>query len=182
MKFNELPLKGAFLISLEPIDDSRGFFSRLFCKDEFARLGLRNSWLQINDSFTQKARTLRGLHYQIAPKTETKVIRCITGTIWDVIVDLRKGSITYGQWFGVELSSKNRKMLYVPDGFAHGFLTLEDSTEVIYLVSESYSRVHEKGLLWNDTQIGIKWPQEPLLISEKDSKNPTLQTINPIDV
>ncbi len=182
MKFDELPLKGAFLIRLETIDDSRGFFSRLFCENEFSMAGLKSIWVQINNSFTKKAGTLRGLHYQVPPKTETKVIRCTSGAIWDVIVDLRKDSSTYGKWFGVELSAQNRLMLYVPDGFAHGFLTLEDNSEVIYLVSEFYSSKCERGLLWNDGLVGINWPKKPILVSDKDLKNSTFDKIDPVNV
>lgn len=172
MKFNKTPLGGAYTIDLEPRGDDRGFFSRLFCSEEFAQHGIESDVIQANDSFSAHKGTLRGLHYQLAPKEETKLVRCISGTIYDVIVDLRPDSPTFKQWFGAELSAENRRMMFVPRGFAHGFLTLTDNTEVIYLVSESYSKELERGLRWNDPAFNIAWPIAPTVISERDSNHP----------
>ena len=172
MQFRPTPLKGSFLIDLDPQHDNRGFFSRLFCTEEFKKNELEPHILQLNDSYSIQKGTLRGLHYQLYPKEETKVIRCIQGSIYDVIVDLRKDSPTFKQWFGAVLSQKNRQMIYVPKDFAHGFLTLEDNTEIIYLVSESYSKEHERGIRWNDPQFQINWPEAPKIISERDQQHP----------
>lgn len=160
------------VIELKKLEDDRGFFSRLFCSSEFQKLGLESKIVQVNDSYSKERGTLRGMHYQIAPKEETKIVRCIRGSIYDVIIDLRKSSETYMKSFGAPLTEENRHMMYVPKGFAHGFLTLEPDTEVIYLVSESYSKEHEKGIRWNDPAFDIKWPFTPTVISEKDKQHP----------
>jgi len=165
----ETPLVGAFIIELEKRGDDRGFFARAFCRDEFAQHGLSTSFVQVNNSMSGEQGTLRGMHYQIAPKAETKVVRCIRGAFWDCIVDLRADSPTFGQWFGETLSAENRKMMYVPKGFAHGFITLEPNTEAFYFVDEFYAPAHERGLRWNDPQFCIQWPAVPKVISEKDS-------------
>ena len=172
MKFVKTALDGAYIIELEKIGDERGFFSRLYCSNEFSMFNLKNNFVQVNNSLSKNKGTLRGIHYQMSPMAETKLVRCIQGSLFDVIIDLRKDSVTYKKWFGAKLSSDNRKMMYVPEGFGHGFLTLEDSTEVIYFVSESVSPEHEKTLLWNDKEIGIKWPIKPRVISDKDKNNP----------
>ena len=138
MKFTETNLKGAFIIELDKRQDSRGFFARTFCKKEFKKNGLNCNIVQINNSLSIRKGTLRGMHYQIAPKAEDKVIRCIKGAIFDVIIDLRQDSETFCQWFGIELSEENRKILYVPKGFAHGNLSLADDSEIFYLVTEYY--------------------------------------------
>ncbi len=182
MIFKELPLLGAYLIDLEKKEDARGFFARSFCDEEFLKLGLNIKWAQINTSFTKSAGTLRGLHLQHPPHTEVKVIRCIRGSIWDVIVDLRALSKTYGYWFGVELNQDNRSMIYVPNGFAHGFISLEDESEIMYLVSHPYSQKHEVGLIWNDKDVGIKWPIKPTLISEKDKINLPLTKLKKVGI
>ncbi len=172
MIFTETPLKGAYVIELKKIGDDRGFFARLFCKNEFADFGLNNEIVQINNSLSADKGTLRGMHYQLAPKAEDKIVRCINGSLYDVIIDIREESDTFGQWFGIELSAENRKMLFVPRGFAHGFLTLKENTEAFYLVTEFYGPEQERGIRWNDPKFNIQWPIEPLIISEKDQKHP----------
>lgn len=172
MKFIETMLKGAFIIELEKRGDDRGFFARIFCKSEFSNFNLNNEIVQINNSLSVAKGTLRGMHYQLKPKMEDKIVRCIKGALYDVIIDLRKDSQTFMQWFGTELSAENRKMLYVPKGFAHGFITLENNTEAFYLVTEYYSPEYERGIRWNDPKFDIKWPIEPVEISEKDRNHP----------
>lgn len=172
MKFNETPLQGAFTIDLQPFGDERGFFSRLFCAKEFAEHGIDPTVVQANDSRSALKGTLRGLHYQLAPMEETKLVRCINGSVFDVIVDIRPSSPTFKQWFGAELSATNRRMMFVPKGFAHGFLTLTDDAEVIYLVSQYYSKELERGLRWNDPAFNIHWPITPIVVSERDSSHP----------
>jgi dTDP-4-dehydrorhamnose 3,5-epimerase len=168
MIIKETNLKGNYLIDLDKHDDDRGFFARLFCEKYFFKKGLNTKWLQINNSMSKEIGTLRGLHFQKSPSAEIKLVRCISGMIWDVVVDLRKESNTYGIWFGTKLSSENRKMMYVPKGFAHGFISMEKYSEVIYLVSEFYAPELEQTLLWNDPDIDIKWPIKPIKISNKD--------------
>lgn len=170
MNFIETKLKGAFIIELERIEDERGFFSRTWCKREFEAHGLSPNLVQCNISFNSKKNTLRGMHYQIAPHAEAKLIRCTKGSIYDVILDLRNDSKTFKDWFSVELTEKNRKMFYVPEGFAHGFLTLEDNTEVLYQMSEFYAPECAKGIRWNDPSFGIEWPADGAVISEKDTQ------------
>ena len=172
MKFEETRLQGAFVIDLEKRGDERGFFARVFCESEFADHGLATRFVQVNNSLSADKGTLRGMHYQLAPKAEVKVVRCIRGSLFDVIVDLREDSPTFKQHFGVELSAENRRMLYVPKGFAHGFLTLENNTEAFYLVDEFYAPEMERGARWNDPAFGIDWPLEPTVISEKDEGHP----------
>ena len=168
MKFTETKLKGAYVIEIEPLEDERGFFSRCFCKKEFEKLGLNSDMVQSNISFNHKAGTLRGMHYQKPPYEEVKIVSCHVGAIYDVIVDIRPASETYLQWFGVELSAENHKMLYIPTEFAHGYQTLVDKTLVFY------AQGYEAAISWNDPLIGIKWPEcENRIISEKDSKNKT---------
>ena len=172
MKFTETPLPGAYLIDLEKRGDERGFFVRYFCKNEYAVHGLCSDIVQINNSLSAQAGTLRGMHYQLAPKAEDKVVRCVKGALFDVIIDLRPNSSTFLRHFGVELTAENRRMLYVPKGFAHGFLTLRDDTETIYLVTEYYAADHERGIRYNDAKLGIQWPMEPSVISPKDLAHP----------
>lgn len=172
MEFTKTPLEGAHLINLTQHGDERGFFARLFCREEFKSHGLNPDILQANNSYSTVKGTLRGLHYQLPPKGETKLIRCILGTIYDVIVDIRPHSKTFGQHFGATLSQDNRQMMYVPRGFAHGFLTLTDHSEVIYFVSESYSKELERGIRWDDPKFKIAWPEKPRLISERDKSHP----------
>ncbi len=177
MIFTETPLKGSYLIEIEPINDERGFFSRLFCEKEFKELKLNTKWVQINNSLSKSSGTLRGLHLQNKPNTEIKLIRCIKGLIWDVIVDVRLGSSTYGQWFAETLSSKKRNMIYVPEGFAHGFISLEENSEIIYLNSEFYAPGSELTLFWNDSEVSINWPIKPIYISSKDKKGISLREL-----
>lgn len=172
MKFTETKLKGAFIIELEKREDSRGFFARTFCANEFEEHGLVNRIVQTNMSRTLKKGTLRGMHYQIPPHQETKLVRCTQGAIYDVIIDLRSESPTFKQWIGVELSAENHKMLFVPRDFAHGFVTLTDNVEVTYEVSEFYTPNSESGIRFNDPEINIKWPITITDTSEKDANWP----------
>ena len=172
MKFIETPLKGAYLIELEKRGDERGFFARAFCKNEFTALGLNNEIVQINNSLSRDKGTLRGMHYQLAPKAEDKIVRCIKGSLFDCIIDLREDSPTFCKWFGTELSAENRNMLYVPKGFAHGFITLQEDTEAFYLVTEFYAPDKERGVRYNDPKFNITWPIEPIVISDKDKNHP----------
>jgi dTDP-4-dehydrorhamnose 3,5-epimerase len=172
VKFVATPLKDAFLIELERRADDRGFFARFFCEREFRDAGLETRFVQMNNSVSTKAGTLRGLHYQLAPAAEVKVVRCISGAIFDAIVDIRPDSPTFGRWFGAELTAENRVMMYVPRGFAHAVLTLRDDTEILYMVSDFYSPGSERGLRWNDPRFGLQWPREPVEISPKDAAWP----------
>ena len=176
MKFFKTPLEGAYIIELEKLEDNRGFFSRLYCSKEFNNHNLNNTFVQVNNSLSKNKGTLRGIHYQKSPMAESKLVRCISGGLYDVIVDLRANSKTYKHWFGVTLTNKNRKMIFVPEGFGHAFLTLENNTEAIYFVSQYYSPEHESGLIWNDKEIGIQWPIKPLFISDKDKNNPSFDS------
>lgn len=169
MKFIETGLKGAYMIETEPISDNRGFFARSWCEQEFRDYGLNPNLVQCNISFNTKKGTLRGMHYQIKPHEEAKLVRCTQGSIYDVIIDIRSESNTFKQWFGVELTAKNHKMLYIPEGFAHGFQTLEDDTEVFYQMSNFYHPECARGIRFDDPSFGIKWIlTEDLIISEKD--------------
>jgi len=172
MLFHDTPLHGAHLIELERRGDDRGFFARFFCENEFGKAGLISKFVQVNNSLTGKKGTLRGMHYQLAPAAEVKVVRCIRGALYDAILDLRPDSPTYGKSFGAELNAENRLMMYVPRGFAHAILTLTDDTEALYLVSELYSPENERGVRWNDPQFDVKWPIEPVEISQKDGNWP----------
>jgi len=175
MEFKELRLKNVFEIILNPLRDERGFFMRTFDYQVFLNKNLNSHWVQENHSGTIKKNTLRGLHLQLPPFSETKLIRCIKGKVFDVFVDLRKDSATFGQWDSVELSEDNYKMILIPKGFAHGFYTLSDNCEVTYKVDNYYSPSHEIGLLWDDPDLGIKWPGRNPLLSEKDRQNLTLK-------
>jgi dTDP-4-dehydrorhamnose 3,5-epimerase len=173
MIFTETALKGAFTVEIQKIEDPRGFFARLWCKKEFQAHGLKANWVQANIALSEKRGTLRGLHYQIAPFEEAKLIQCIRGAIFDVIVDLRPDSPTYLRWHGVELTADNHKMIYVPEGFAHGYQTLTDDTVVTYPVSQFYTPGSEGGIRWNDPAFGIAWPiTDDLILSEKDKHWP----------
>ncbi len=175
MKFTETRLQGAFVVDLKKMEDERGFFARAFCHNEFEQHGMVPDVVQANMSWNQVSGTLRGMHYQHHPYQETKFIRCTRGAIFDVIIDLRKESPTHGQWVGIELTADNRSALFVPRDFAHGFITLTDDTEVLYLVSQSYQPGSEGGIRWNDPRFGIEWPIEPVCISEKDANWPDYQ-------
>jgi dTDP-4-dehydrorhamnose 3,5-epimerase len=169
MIFTETPIAGAFLVDLEKRGDDRGFFARAFCEKEFAAHGLATQYVQVNNSLSAQQGTLRGLHYQLAPKAETKLVRCIRGAIYDLILDLRPGSATFGQSFGADLTAQNRRMMYVPKGFAHGFITLTDDTEALYFVDEFYAPEHERGVRWNDSRFNLTWPIAPVVLSDKDA-------------
>lgn len=168
MKFLPTTIPGAHVIELDKRGDERGFFARYFCVNECAAAGLEFRVVQINNSLSRVKGTLRGMHFQLAPKQEAKIVRCIRGALFDVIVDLRPDFPTFGKWFGAELTAENRLMMYVPKGFAHGFLTLEPDTEALYLASEYYSPQCERGLRWNDPRFGIEWPAKPNVLSDKD--------------
>ncbi len=168
MTFKQTKLKGAYIIDTGIRKDARGFFARCFCRKEFAAKGLRLPIKQASFSYNKKRGTLRGLHYQIAPHKESKLVNCVCGSIYDVIVDLRKGSSTYLQWIGLELSDRNHRMLYIPEGFAHGFQTLKDNTIVFYQISEFYHSESSRALRWDDPVLAIKWPVKNLTISSKD--------------
>lgn len=172
MKFVETKLKGSFIIEIEKQEDERGFFARIWDQKKFGEMGLNPKLSQSSISFNKKRGTLRGMHYQIAPYQETKVVRCNRGKIFDVIIDLRENSKTYRQWFGIEINSENSNMLYIPEGFAHGFQTLEDNTEVFYQISQEYMPEYARGKLWNDPTFNISWPIKPPIISNKDEHWP----------
>lgn len=174
MRFIPTSLAGAYVIEPEPISDERGFFARTWCHTEFADHGLNPNLVQCNISYNKKRGTLRGMHYQKAPHAEAKLVRCTQGALYDVIIDLRKGSDTFAQWFGVELTAQNRKALYVPEGFAHGFITLQDDTEVLYQMSEFFHAESAAGVRWDDPAIRISWPGSISVISEKDKSYPDL--------
>lgn len=168
MIFKETKLKGAFIIEIEKKVDNRGFFARTWCRKEFEAYDLNLQLFQANVSFSKRKGTLRGMHYQVAPYEESKLVRCTNGAIFDVIIDLRPDSPTYRQWLGMELTSENYKMLFVPKNFAHGFQTLKDNTEIIYQVSQFYSPESERGIRYNDPTFGIKWPIDAQVVSDKD--------------
>jgi dTDP-4-dehydrorhamnose 3,5-epimerase len=169
MKFIVTPLKGAYLIDLEKHGDDRGFFARVFCQNEFQKIGLATEFKQVNNSLSALKGTLRGMHYQLLPSAEVKVVRCIRGALYDVILDLRPDSPNFGQSFGEILNAENRRMMYVPCGFAHGFMTLTDNTEVLYFSSEFYNPELEKGIRYDDPNFKINWPNKPTEISQKDA-------------
>lgn len=172
MIFTETYLKGAYVIDVQKLIDERGFFGRLWCQDEFERHGLNVNIVQSNVSLSTKKGTLRGMHFQKHPFQETKLVRCTKGKVYDVIIDLRPDSPTFQKWFGIELSEDNHRMIYVPENFAHGFLTLEDNSEVYYLVTQFYNKSKEGGVRWNDPNFKIEWPTSINEISIKDSSHP----------
>ncbi|WAH37696.1 dTDP-4-dehydrorhamnose 3,5-epimerase [Alicyclobacillus dauci] len=168
MKFIELKLAGSYLIELEPIHDERGFFARSWCVNEFEAHSLHTRLVQCNVSYNKKRSTLRGMHYQASPHQEAKLVRCTRGALYDVIVDLRPNSSTFQQWIGIELTADNHRSLYVPEGFAHGFQTLVDDTEVFYQMTEFYSPESARGLRWDDPVFGICWPIDNPILSDRD--------------
>ena len=176
MRFSPTELSGVVVIDIEPIDDDRGFFARAWCTDEFASAGLHATFVQENVGYSIRAGTLRGLHFQRAPFEETKLVRCTAGSAWDVVVDLRPASETYGQWVGVELSAERRNMVYVPEGCAHGYLTTADKTEVRYLTSQAYAPDAATGVRFDDEALAIAWPREVAVVSEQDRSWPPLQS------
>jgi len=177
MKFCATPINGAYVVEPTPRGDDRGFFARMWCGEEFAAKGLNAAFVQCNDSHSRCRGTLRGLHYQLAPHDEVKLVRCVRGSVFDVLVDLRPESPTYLGWFGTELTADNRLQMYIPAGCAHGYLTLEDDTEVIYPVTCAYRPEAERGVRWNDPAFGIAWPlRGPSVISPKDASWPDYTT------
>ncbi|MGA2411731.1 MAG: dTDP-4-dehydrorhamnose 3,5-epimerase [Candidatus Binataceae bacterium] len=172
MKFTETELSGAYIINPELRSDERGFFARAFCEHEFRAHGINPAVAQCNLSFNRQWGTLRGMHNQREPHREAKLVRCTAGAIYDVIIDLRCSSPTFRRWISVELSSANHQMIYVPEGFAHGYLTLTDNAEIFYQVSEFYAPGSERGIRWDDPAFGIRWPIQPRVISEKDRSHP----------
>ncbi len=174
MTFTELPLRGAFTIDLNVFSDDRGWFARTYCKEEFSKLNIEQEWVQMNHSFTKHKGTIRGMHFQFPPYSEVKMIRCISGMVYDIIVDIRKDSLTFLQYTGVELSSADRRMIYIPQGFAHGFQALSDNAELIYHHSQLYAPKAEGGLLYNDPAIGIEWPSTVTEMSERDKNHPLI--------
>lgn len=177
MIFHETVLKGAYTIELTPFSDDRGLFARTYCQREFAAIGHHQEFVQFNHSRSNYKGTLRGMHFQHAPHAEIKLIRCIQGSVWDVIIDLRPESATFLQYIGVELSAQNMRMIYVPEGFAHGFQTLEDQTELVYHHTSFYEPEHEGGIRYNDPRLNIPWPLEVTVISEKDQKQPFISDV-----
>lgn len=170
MIFKESKLKGAVIIEPERLEDNRGFFARSWCQKEMKAHGLNGQLAQCNISFNKKRATLRGMHYQVKPHEEIKIVRCTLGAIYDVIVDIRPESPTFKQWLAVELSADNRRMFYIPEGFAHGFQTLQDDTEVFYQMSEFFAPGSARGLRWNDPAFNIAWPIADPILSEKDNQ------------
>ena len=175
MRYNETEIKGLFTIEVEPFQDHRGKFYRVYCKNELKSIGYSKELVQINQSLTKKKGAIRGMHFQYPPKAETKIVKCLKGSIYDVVIDLRNQSPTYLNWHSEILSADNMKMLYIPEGFAHGFQTLEDNSEVLYFHTEFYSPDYESGIRYDDPKINIKWPLEITDISERD------KGFNPID-
>lgn len=175
MTFQETKLAGVFEIHLEPKADERGFFARSWCQQEFEQQGLKPNLVQCSISFNRTKGTLRGMHYQMAGYAEAKVVRCTKGAIYDVVIDLRSQSPTFKDWMGVTLTAANRDMVYVPEGCAHGFLTLEDESEIFYQMSEFYHAESARGVRWDDPAFGIAWPAKPELISERDRTFPDFE-------
>lgn len=181
MIFNPLSLNGAYTIDVQPFQDNRGFFTRTFCENEFAEYNLVQHFVQANHSGTHGKGVIRGMHFQYPPFGETKLIKCVQGAIFDVIIDVRKNSPTYLQWYGAELSSENKRMMYVPVGFAHGFQTLTEYSEITYMVSNFYSRENEGGVKFDDPRVKIQWPLPVSLVSDKDMKIPLIHdTFKPV--
>jgi len=179
MIFKETRLQGAFLIELEKREDERGFFARVCCQDEFAAHGLRSHFVQCNTAYSKTRGTLRGLHYQVPPHEEAKLIHCTMGAIYDVLLDLRPASPTYKEWLAVELTSRNGRLVYVPEGCAHGYQTLEDHTQVLYPVSAAYCAEAERGVRWDDPVFGIEWPPvERRVLSPKDASWPDYDEVS----
>lgn len=174
MKFTPTPLKGSYIIEPERLRDDRGWFARTYCANEFSQIGHVDDWVQMNHSYTAKKGTIRGMHYQLQPYREIKLVRCIRGKIFDVIVDIRENSPTFLKWFGAELSDESMNMLYIPEGFAHGFQTLSNDCELVYLHSEFYQPGYEAGILYSDKLLNIQWPADVTVISDRDANHPIL--------
>ena len=174
MNFFKTKLKGLFVIEPEIYEDNRGNFYRVFCQNELKQIGYNKSIVQINQSFNKKKSTIRSMHFQYPPMAEIKIVRCTAGSIFDVAIDLRANSPTYLQWYSETLSAENKKMIYIPEGFAHGFQTLEDNIEIIYLHTEFYSSELESAVRYNDPKFNISWPLELTVISERDKNHPLI--------
>ena len=168
MRFTETSLKGAFIVEPDRIEDERGFFARTFCRQEFEKHGLNPNLVQCSVSFNTKKGTVRGMHYQVKPHEEVRLVRCTRGAMYDVVLDLRADSPTFKHWVAVELTAENRKIAYVPEGFAHGFQTLEDDTEVFYQMSEFHHPECARGVRWDDPAFGIKWPIPNPIVNDRD--------------
>lgn len=179
MLFSPLKIADAYLVELEPRRDERGFFARTFCEAEFAERGLPTTFPQSNVSHNGVRFTLRGMHYTVAPSRETKLVRCTAGAIYDVLVDVREGSASFGAWVGLELTRENGKALFIPAGVAHGFLTLVDDSDVLYQMGESYRPELARGLRWDDPAFGVLWPHAPVVISDRDAGYASFSAIDP---
>lgn len=177
MKFAETRLQGAFVIEPERLEDERGWFARTFCAEEFLAHGLDPRVTQCSVSHNRRRGTLRGMHYQAPPHAEARLVRCTAGAVFDVIVDVRPRSATFRQWLGIELSAVNQKQVYVPEGFAHGFLTMADDSVLFYQMSQAYSAQATRGFRWNDPAVGIAWPMQPALLSARDAQLPLLSSV-----
>jgi dTDP-4-dehydrorhamnose 3,5-epimerase len=174
MIFHSTPMQGSYTIDLQPFQDDRGWFARFYCRNEFAAIGHFKEWVQLNHSVTYKKGSIRGMHFQLAPYREIKMVRCIAGAVFDVIIDLRQSSETFLKWYGTELSATNRRMLYIPEGFAHGFQCLSDNCELLYHHSEYYTPGAEGGIRYDDPAIGIQWPLAATELSQRDLSHPNL--------
>ncbi|MEI7028261.1 dTDP-4-dehydrorhamnose 3,5-epimerase [Paenibacillus sp. y28] len=175
MKLLETKLSGVYILEPKVFGDHRGFFMESYNEKVFSELGLNYNLIQDNQSLSAQAGTIRGLHYQLNPKAQTKIVRALTGAIYDVVVDIRKGSPTFGEWIGVILSEENKRQIIVPKGFAHGICTLVANTQIMYKVDEYYSPEHDRGILWKDPELGIDWPISTPILSDKDKNQPTLK-------
>jgi dTDP-4-dehydrorhamnose 3,5-epimerase len=176
MIFTELPLAGAFAVDLQELADERGFFARSYCVEEFAAKGLGPELRQCSVSYNARKGTLRGMHYQDAPHEEHKLVRCTAGAVFDVIIDIRKSSPTYRRWHGAQLTQANRRSLFIPPGFAHGFMSLTDDAEVYYMISASHAPQFSRGLRWSDPAFDIEWPMAPTVISARDAAYPLIDS------
>lgn len=172
MIFSQTPIPGVWVIDIDPRRDERGFFARTWCREEFERHGLDARLVQCNISYNERRHTLRGMHFQCAPHEEPKLVRCTRGRMYDVVLDLRRDSPTFCRWYAIELSAENRRALFIPAGCAHGFLTLEDSTEVLYQMGEYYHPESARGVRWNDPAFGIEWPTDAPILSPRDASYP----------
>ena len=179
MIFSATPLSGAYVIDLERREDDRGFFARTWCRREFEEMGLNTNLVQCSISYSARRGTLRGMHWQVSPHEEAKLVRCVRGRIWDVVIDLRPESPTYTQHFGVELAAATGRSLYIPEGMAHGFVTLVDHTEVFYQMSHQYEPAAARGLRWNDPSFGIAWPVAEPILHERDATFPDFVPLVP---
>jgi dTDP-4-dehydrorhamnose 3,5-epimerase len=175
LKITRTKLDGVLIIETDVFGDNRGFFTESYNKQRFHEAGITHDFIQDNHSYSAEAGTLRALHYQLAPKAQTKLVRVIAGAIYDVAVDIRQGSPTFGEWVGCIISESNKRQLLVPKGFAHGFCTITPHTQVIYKVDSLYSKEHDRGILWSDPELGIDWPMTNVVLSEKDKVHPLLR-------